>query len=234
MRIATDRSHLTDILSSLFPPGTLAAELHGDGEPSLLHPDEAPYVQASAPIRAQEFAAGRLCARRLLHEFGIDNFPIRVGDNRQPLWPDNFVGSITHTAGFCAAVAASKYRLRAIGIDAEINGSVKPELQRRICTPAEIAWLLSLPAADRAGAATLIFSAKEAFYKCQYTVTQERLGFGAAIVEVPDWGLSQGSLTIRANQPLALERTASLPLRGRYLFQGKFVVAGFALPNADQ
>jgi 4'-phosphopantetheinyl transferase EntD len=232
--IAIELANLSTELSGLFPPGTLAADLRGVAETSVLYPEEAAYVQASAPIRAQEFAAGRLCARRLLHEFGIDNFPIRVGDNRQPVWPDSLVGSITHTAGFCAAVAARKRDLRALGIDAELDGSVKPELQHRICTPDETAWLGSLPEAERTSAATLIFSAKEAFYKCQYSITQERLGFSAAVIEVPAWGLAQGSFVIHANQPLALQRTAPQPLQGRYLFREQIVVAGIALAAADQ
>src|SRR5258706_16095138 len=56
------------------------------------------------------------------------------------------------------------------------------ELWRSICTPSETAWLGSLPDSERLAAATLIFSAKEAFYKCQFALTQERIEIGRAHV----------------------------------------------------
>ena len=34
--------------------------------------------------------------------------PLKSAPDRQPLWPDDLVGSITHTAGFCAAVVAEE------------------------------------------------------------------------------------------------------------------------------
>ena len=80
------------------------------------------------PKRIQEFAAGRLCARRALGEFGRRGFPIPVARDRQPFWPAGVVGSITHTAGLCAAVVAERSRLAALGVDTELGGAVKPEL----------------------------------------------------------------------------------------------------------
>ena len=62
----------------------------------------------AVPKRIQEFADGRLCARRALEEFGVTNFPIRMARDRQPVWPDSLIGSITHTAGLCAAVVAER------------------------------------------------------------------------------------------------------------------------------
>jgi 4'-phosphopantetheinyl transferase EntD len=230
--IETNPANLSTTLSDLFPPGALIAELRGSGDPHALYPDEARHVQKAVKKRAEEFTAGRLCARLLLGEFGIRNFPIRVGADRQPLWPDTLVGSITHTTDFCAAVVAPKSRLRCVGIDTEIAGSVTPKLWRSICTPLETAWLGSLPDAERLAAATLIFSAKEAFYKCQYALTQERLGFHEAAVDVPGWGQKRGVFRIHANRSIALARYAALPLQGRYLFHERFITAGVALPEA--
>jgi 4'-phosphopantetheinyl transferase EntD len=213
----------------LFPPGAVTAELRGLGNPDALFPDEARYVQKAVRKRVEQFAAGRVCARLLLHEFGIDNFPIEVGKDRQPLWPEALVGSITHTTGFCAAVAARKTSLNSVGIDTEIAGSVKPKLWRSICTPTETAWLHSLPTPEQLAAATLIFSAKEAFYKCQFTVTQERLGFHDVSVELPAWDEKRGAFRIVANRRIELESAAALPLQGRYLFHEQFITAGIAV-----
>ena len=132
--IETNLASLSISLSELFPTGALTAELRGTGDPAALYPDEARYLQKAVRKRAEEYAAGRLCARLLLREFGIRDFAIEVGAHRQPLWPEDFAGSITHTTGFCAAVVARKKCLRSVGIDAEIAGSVKTTLWRGICT----------------------------------------------------------------------------------------------------
>lgn len=219
-------------LCELFPQGALAAELRGAGDPDALYPDEARHLQRAVRKRAQEFAAGRLCARLLLHEFGIQHFAIGVGAHRQPLWPEDLVGSITHTTGFCAAVVAPKKCLRSVGIDTEIAGSVKTELWRGICTPSETAWLRALPQPEQFAAATVIFGAKEAFYKCQFAVTQERLGFHDVSVELPAWGEKRGAFKVVANRSIELERNAALPLQGQYLFHEQFITSAIALAAA--
>ena len=227
--IESHGASLSNGLRELFPQGAVTAELRGAGDPNALYPDEARHVQKAVRKRAEEFAAGRLCARLLLREFGIHQFAVEVGAHRQPLWPRELVGSITHTTGFCAAVAAPKAALQSLGIDTEISGSVKKELWRGICTAAETAWLRSLPVSEHLAAATLIFSAKEAFYKCQFTVTQERLGFHDVAVELPAWGEKRGAFRIVSNRRSGLELSAVLPLQGQYLFHEQFITCGIAV-----
>jgi 4'-phosphopantetheinyl transferase EntD len=221
---------LSTPLGTLFPPGAAAADLRGPGDPGLLLAGEATYVGRAVPKRVQEFAAGRLCARRALAEFGIVDFPIRVAEDRQPIWPDAFVGSITHTEGYGAAVVAERRRIRALGLDSEIVGQVKVPLWATICTMSEIAWLRSLSPSEQAAAATLIFSAKEAFYKCQYPLTRERLNFLDAVVEAVTGPASMGTFSIRSTRRIAFEEHAIMPLQGRYLVQAEGVTAGLAVP----
>jgi len=219
-------------LSSLFPSGALAAELREPGDPSLLLPEEAQTLSRAVIKRVQEFSAGRLCARVLLAEFGIHDFPIKAADDRQPLWPETLVGSITHTTGLCAAVVAQRTLLRAVGLDTEVAESVKAELWPFICTPTEIEWLGSLPKGQQAMAATLVFSAKEAFYKCQFPLVGERLGFHDVRVEALSWGAPRGSFIIHATRRIALAERAVLPLQGSYSFHEQFLSAGIALTAA--
>jgi 4'-phosphopantetheinyl transferase EntD len=227
--IETNPASLSTGLCELFPQGALTAELRGRADPSALYPEEARHVQKAVRKRTEEFAAGRLCARLLLREFGVQHFAIEVGAHRQPLWPEELVGSITHTAGFCAAVAAPQKCLRSVGIDTEITGSVRANLWRGICTPSETTWLRSLPQSEQLAAATLIFSAKEAFYKCQFFVTQERVGFHDVSVELPAWGEKRGTFKVVANRRIELEHKAALPLLGRYVFHEQFITSGIAL-----
>ena len=216
-------------LAGLFPPGALAAELRTPGDPALLLPEEVPFLGRAVPARAQEFAAGRLCARRLFAQFGLADWPLRVAADRQPVWPPSLVGSITHTSGFCAAVVAQRARIAALGIDCEVIDRVKEGIWPHIFTAAEALWLTSLPQSQQGAAATLVFSAKEAFYKCQYPLVGERLGFHDARVEVSDWGSSRGTFTIEASRKIDFASHAELPLQGQYLFHDNFITTGIAL-----
>jgi 4'-phosphopantetheinyl transferase EntD len=164
--------------------------------------------------------------RRALAEFGIDGFPLRVAEDRQAVWPEAMVGSITHTADFCAAVVAQRARISALGLDTEVVGDVNPEIWQRICVPGELAWIDSLPAAVQAAAVTLIFSAKEAFYKCQYPLTREPLGFHDVSVEAAPCGPSEGMFLIHPSRAIAMAAHTALPIEGRYRYHEGFVTAG--------
>jgi 4'-phosphopantetheinyl transferase EntD len=229
--VESNLAKLSARLDGLFPAGARAAELREPADAGLLLPAEAQFLGRAVPSRVQEFAAGRLCARRLLAEFGIMEFPLIVSDDRQPIWPATLVGSITHTRGFCAAVVAPRDHIAGIGIDCEVAGGVKEEFWPHLFTATETPWLRSLPNSQQAIAATLIFSAKEAFYKCQYPLVGERLGFGDAAVEVLDWGAALGEFVIHTRSNLAIVRHAMLPLRGRYLFHEEFISTGMAVRN---
>jgi 4'-phosphopantetheinyl transferase EntD len=226
-------ANLSTRLGSLFSPGVIVAILREPGEPGLLLPEEAAHLGRAVPKRMQEFAAGRLCARRALAEFGMPDFPIRAAQDRQPIWPDSMAGSITHTAGFCAAAVAERRRIQALGLDSEVVGDVKAEIWPHICLPDEIAWIQSLPASEQAPAVTLIFSAKEAFYKCQYPLVRERLDFHDVRIEAPTSDASAGIFLVHPTRSVAIAAYASPPLQGRYLFHESLVTTGINIPAAD-
>ena len=216
-------------LGDLFPEGVAVAELRRPGDVRQLYPAEAASLKGSVPKRAAEFAAGRLCARRALAQFGIHDFAVQVGDNREPLWPPHMIGSITHTAGLCVAVVAEHGELTAVGLDSEVVGQVPVEIWPTICVPGEIAWLGSLPDAVRRVGVTLLFAAKEAFYKCQYPLVREWLDFHDLQVEPLTWGAARGEFRVRATRRILLEERAALPVIGRYAFHEEFVSVGIAL-----
>ena len=232
--LAPNPAELSPMLSALFPRGSVAASLCGPGNPRLLHPAEARCVARAAPQRLREFAAGRACARRAMAELGIVDFSLQAADDRQPVWPAPMVGSITHTRGFCAAVVAERQSALALGLDSERVGDVRPELWQRICVPSELAWIRSVPALHQAAAATLIFSAKEAFYKCQYSLVRERVTFHDVRVEAA-WGACGGAFQIHANRRLAVSTRAAMPLQGLYLHHQALITAGIGLaPGEDR
>ena len=87
----------------------------GTGFP--LYPEEEAYMQRAVPRRRDEFATGRWCARQALAELHVAPGPIAVGPWRNPVWPDQLTGSISHTTHTCAAVVVRSTAWKAIGID---------------------------------------------------------------------------------------------------------------------
>jgi 4'-phosphopantetheinyl transferase EntD len=220
---------LSPFLAGLFPPDVVGAELRMAGDPSLLFPDEARDLGRAVPARIQEFAAGRLSARRALAEFGFADFPLRVNGDRRPRWPDAIVGSITHTAGFCGAVVAQRRQFLAIGLDTEIVGRVTPEIWQTICTPEESSWLHALGEPEQSRCAALVFSAKESFYKCQYGVTRQWLEFDDVTLSLPSGNARAGCFFLRPRRRIPALEHGAMPLIGRFEFHGSLVATGVIL-----
>ena len=146
--------------------------------------------------RVYEFSAGRSCAQHALTQLGVPNTEIGVGLDRRPQWPALLTGSITHTHGFSAAAIGVRARFDAIGIDAERVGLVSKDLWRTFLSRSEIAWLAEHPTADQPRAATLMFSAKEAFYKCQYEITAQWLEFKDIGLELIEGDFHRGCFRV--------------------------------------
>jgi len=221
-------------LAALFPPGVCVAELTGPGVVGLLFPAEAACLGRMVASRAAEFAAGRLCARRAIASLGIADFAVLAAVDRKPVWPEGVVGSITHTDGICAAVVAPRSDFLGLGLDLEAAGRVTAPLAERICVPAELAWLESLPAATRPAGRALVFAAKEAFYKAQSPLTDEWLGFEALTVEVSGLAAAMaqgvvGEFRATPTRAIALDRWVAGPFSGRFRLDERYVAAALAL-----
>ena len=67
----------------------------------LLQEEEALVVRAVAS-RRNEFSTGRWLARQGLQGLGLADSPIGMGRLRNPLWPSNVVGTISHDGDLCA------------------------------------------------------------------------------------------------------------------------------------
>jgi 4'-phosphopantetheinyl transferase EntD len=218
---------------ALFPDGVAAAELRGQGDASLLLPVESAGLGRAVQTRVQEFAAGRSCARIALAQFGIHDFPLAVRGDRQPAWPPSMVGSITHTAGLCAAVVGEAARFVGLGLDCEVVGDVESDLWPKICIPREIAWLRSLPPGEQTRASALIFAAKEAFYKCQYPAVGEFLSFHDIRLGIRAWNSGPAAFEVHANRALLIAGFARFPVLGTYRFHEQYVSAGVALASTQ-
>jgi 4'-phosphopantetheinyl transferase EntD len=153
------------LVARLLAPGIFGADMDDAGQPLALHPDEEIFVVKAAPKRRRDFVLGRTCARAALAGLGHSGAVIGMGEGGAPLWPVGIMGSITHTSGYAAALAADARLFSGIGVDAERVGGVTEELWPRLFDTAERDRLMGLDDASRAILATVIFSAKEACYK---------------------------------------------------------------------
>ena len=125
-----------------------------------LFASEAAAVSGAVPERVAEFKAGRATAREALAAFGVAPLPLPARSRRTPSWPAGYTGSITHCPGLCAAAVARTSDLLALGIDAEPADPLPADLLRVVTVPAERLRL------ESSLSGRLLFSAKEAFYKC--------------------------------------------------------------------
>jgi len=179
-------------------------------------------VAGAAQTRIEQFTAGRLCSRIALSRLGVAvATPIPRGEDRAPIWPKGFVGSITHTDSWCAAAVARAEDFRSIGIDLEPATPLRESLWRRICTTKERDWLHELPEAGLTG--KVLFSAKESVYKCQYPLTTKFLGFHAVEVE-----LGNGSFRAVFQQEAGEFRPGDV-IEGRYVIEEGLVAAACEL-----
>jgi 4'-phosphopantetheinyl transferase EntD len=208
-------------IAALFATGAVAYQTRDTISAEALLPEERQFLLRAVPKRIHEFAAGRACARAALSDLGYAGVALLMSADRAPLWPAGATGSITHTDTFCAAVAASTRQIRALGLDAEPTQSVKADLWRRICTAQELAMLQAQDAESARAAATLIFSAKEAFYKCQHTLTREWLGFADISVTI-----DSDRFTIQATRSLQIAALIPGPWHGWYRRGAGLVITG--------
>lgn len=214
-------AQLSAQLGNLFPAGVAATELLSEAPRTVLTEAELASISHCSVKRISDFTRGRACAHRGLAELGITAFSLLAGEKREPLWPDGIIGSLTHTTGFAAAVVARRGPVEALGIDCEVIESVGTDLWERICTPAEQARLAQLSEAQAKQEAALIFAAKEAFYKCQFPVSREWVGFEDVTIEA-----SAGRFRIVPEVRLPVTEAFVASVEGRYEYRGPWVVTG--------
>jgi enterobactin synthetase component D len=176
-------------------------------------------IQRSVAKRQAEFLAGRVCARAALLELGNLHHVPSIGEDRAPIWPSGMCGSITHSAGWAAAVVARTRDYSGLGLDMEtlLSHERAKRLAGEILTPAE---LQRMPAEQTSLVVTLTFSLKESLFKALYPLVGTRFYFEHA--EVTSWS-DDGRARLRLLTDLAddwrhgTELDAQFSLRGERL-----------------
>lgn len=167
---------LVDELRKIVPNLVITGGQISDDMPDL-HRGELEIVAFAGAKRQLEFAHGRLFAHQALAELGHDIDVISRDEYRAPVWPDPVVGSISHTRDYAVAVVSDRSRYRSLGIDVELMARLNPATWRVVFTDNELDYLKNLPPEIQQARATTIFSAKEAFYKCDFPLNRKNIGF---------------------------------------------------------
>ncbi len=218
-------------MAALFPHGTgVAADRLGTADDPLADTPGMCLPMAlrdAVPARQREFLAGRSCAQRALHLAGAQEArEISIGPLRAPQWPAGFSGSISHSAGFVAAVAAPWRSARGLGLDleavvtAEQAAALQPLIGRRD------EWArLARSGADPAIHFTLLFSAKEALFKC----LAPRVGRYFDFLDVELISVDAQTVTLALRIALASDLAAGHPQRVAFRRLDALLVCGTSL-----
>jgi enterobactin synthetase component D len=185
---------LSDRIQHQLPRGVCLVTTQDTAKHEVLFAAEEEYISMAVPKRKSEFRLGRWSARKALQFFNVDPCPILAGANREPIWPRGYVGSITHCEGFYAAAVARDTTHHSLGIDAEQNRSIPPEIRDQIMTVMEKKWYNLTLHKDKTD--LLIFSAKESIFKCLYPLVNHYIDF----LEI-DLIIDRSYLQFRADLP---------------------------------
>jgi len=197
-------------------PTSACAEMFSDAPESTMFSIEAATVTNAVVERRREFGTVRYCARKALLKIGMPAAPILPDEYRAPRWPVGVVGSMTHCAGYRAAVVARSLELRSVGIDAEPHAAVPNAALDLILRDEERVRLRALADArpdlhwDR-----ILFCTKEAVYKAWFPLTRRWLDFADVSMTVHLGGTFRARLRVRG------PRVAGVDLDG---FSGRWVV----------
>jgi enterobactin synthetase component D len=145
-------------------------------------------LQHANPKRQRDFLAGRWCAEEALRRLGAGSTHVAMARDRAPIWPDGVVGSITHSGNFVAAAVAWAADVAGLGIDSE--QIIDPAAARDIADVCMVDEAVLFTAADGRSFCefcTLVFSAKEAVFKCLFPVTRKFLEFSDVRITLIDW-----------------------------------------------
>lgn len=122
--------------------------------------------------------------------------PLEVGrgDAGQPVWPEGWTGSITHSSSRAVALVLPRQGAYDLGIDTEqlITSATRPAVLKLCVHPSERPMLAAAARPDLA--LTMLFSAKEAYYKAVYGAVRRFIDFQE--VALSGWSAETGRFSI--------------------------------------
>jgi len=165
--------------------------------------------------RRAEFLAGRYCVDKALRQLNIHNSVIGTGKHRNPLWPQNIKGSISHCDNYAVAVATDRKDVLGIGIDIEnkITEETFYKTQSQILSKTETD-IISSDKVKQTLAFGIAFSLKESFFKAAYPTVEKYFDFNAVSINEIDW--TQQTVSFVLNETLHEKFRHGMVLKGNF------------------
>jgi len=159
-------------------------------------------LRNSVTKRRAEFLAGRYCASRTLQRMGIADAEVGIGKHRNPMWPRNTIGSISHCGSGAVAISGHKASLLGVGIDIQerVDGETAEMLRTQVVNTDEISLVFYRCPDEIPLLFTLAFSVKESFFKAAYPMVGHYFNFDAVSLVAID--LRARTILLRINQAL--------------------------------
>ena len=179
---------------------------------------EGELLENASLARSNEFIEGRRCAREALAQVGYIAGALLPNADGLPEWPCGAIASISHSRGLCCAVAASVEGMPCLGLDLEKTNRLSPQAVARVLHPQEVDFV-----GENQALASLIFSAKEAFFKAQFPVWGVHANFSDLALRVDDASGHLFADKVALHLPEEL-RGAAQRMQFRYRFVGDYVV----------
>lgn len=159
------------------------------------------WIETSVLKRRSEYFSGRYCAINSLRRFNIEASFIRTGINREPLWPEGLIGSISHCSNRAVAVVEHAARFLGVGIDIEdkISSKIINNVQKQVLSEEE-AKIIFYNTEQKEILFTMAFSLKEAFFKAAYPSVGRYFDFNA--VSIVNVNHIEKKVLLKLNQAL--------------------------------
>ncbi len=190
-------------------------EVSRSGLPASPGIDMPPRIARAAPRRRAEYIAGRRCAGAALRLLGGQALFPDEADDRAPIWPPGFSGSISHCHDRALALVGPSARYVGLGIDIEarLSEADARQIAPHALTARELQCLGPEPDPLLVG---LAFSSKESLFKALYPTVRRFFYFDAA--ELVAWDC-EGTATLRLTDDLSPQwhRGRDIALRHRHL-----------------
>jgi 4'-phosphopantetheinyl transferase EntD len=216
------------MIEKLMPARVASRDTFTDAPESTMFPEEAERVSKAVDKRRREFATVRHCARQAFAELGIPPAPLLNGERGAPQWPAGVVGSMTHCAGYRAAVVALDTDIHTLGIDAEPHAPLPEGVLGVISREEERVHLAALKAADsEVHWDRMLFCAKETVYKAWYPLTHKWLGFEEASITLDQDGTFAARLMVPGPVVAGVRQDG---FTGRWIVGEGLVITAIAIP----
>lgn len=158
-------------------------------------------VEFHSARKKAEFTLGRAAADRAIRRLGLSQPPTLLkGKKSEPIWPEGFIGSITHCEPWTVAAVARRAEIASLGIDLESVRRMRgDDISRLVCCDSELAWVGQ--GIERWQRLTMLFSAKEAIFKAFYPACQQFFDFrDVRLAWIAETGRFQGILLVELGQ----------------------------------